>query len=74
MTALISPTNTMHGPVGTFDFLVDDGRGGNVMGSLPSLSPVFQHPPVVEADRVAQIFAALSASSRRPTRTMIRSR
>jgi formylglycine-generating enzyme required for sulfatase activity len=57
MTAAYKPDNTMHGAVGSFDFLVDDGRGGNVVGSLPITVTSSNHPPVVEADRVAQIFA-----------------
>jgi formylglycine-generating enzyme required for sulfatase activity len=57
MSATFKPDNTMHGPVGTFDFLVEDGRGGNVMGSLPISVVSSNRPPVVESDRVAQIFA-----------------
>ncbi|HLZ67047.1 MAG TPA: SUMF1/EgtB/PvdO family nonheme iron enzyme [Aliidongia sp.] len=44
------------GPAGTFDFLVDDGRGGTVVGSLPIRVVPTRRPPVVEPDRVAGIY------------------
>jgi formylglycine-generating enzyme required for sulfatase activity len=56
MTATFKPDGKMHGEVGTFDFLVEDGRGGNVMGSVPIVVTSSNRPPVVEADRVARIF------------------
>jgi formylglycine-generating enzyme required for sulfatase activity len=56
MTAMYKPDGTAHGEVGTFDFLVDDGRGGNVMGSVPIVIINSNRPPVVDADRVARIF------------------
>ncbi|HYM03756.1 MAG TPA: caspase family protein, partial [Stellaceae bacterium] len=56
MTATYKPDGRMHGQVGTFDFIVEDGRGGSVMGSLPILVTASNRPPVVEPDRVARIF------------------
>ena len=56
MTATYKPDGKSHGQVGTFDFVVDDGRGGNVMGSLPIVVTNSNRPPVVEADRLARIF------------------
>src|SRR6185437_13335700 len=44
------------GRVGTFDFLVEDGRGGNAMGVLPITVTTSNHPPVVEAERVVRIY------------------
>jgi formylglycine-generating enzyme required for sulfatase activity len=56
MTATYKPDGKTHGEVGTFDFLVEDGRGGNVMGSVPIVVTSSNRPPVVEAERVARIF------------------
>jgi formylglycine-generating enzyme required for sulfatase activity len=57
MTATYKPDGATHGSVGSFDFLVDDGRGGNVTGSVPIIVTPSNRPPVVEPERVAQIFA-----------------
>ena len=57
MTAIYKPSGTAHGSVGTLDFLIDDGRGGNVTASLPIIVTASNHAPVVEPERVAQIFA-----------------
>jgi formylglycine-generating enzyme required for sulfatase activity len=57
MTATYKPASATDGSVGTFDFLVDDGRGGDVTGSVPIIVTASNHPPVVEPERVAQIFA-----------------
>jgi formylglycine-generating enzyme required for sulfatase activity len=57
MTATYKPSGATHGSVGTFDFLVDDGRGGTVTGSVPIAVTASNRPPVVEPERVAQIFA-----------------
>lgn len=57
MTATYKPDKTAHGSVGSFDFLVDDGRGGTVAGSVPITVTASNHPPVVEPERVAQMFA-----------------
>lgn len=35
MTGTFKPDGTMLGPIGTLDLLVEDGRGGSVIGSLP---------------------------------------
>jgi formylglycine-generating enzyme required for sulfatase activity len=56
MGTTFKPDGKMHGEVGTFDFLVEDGRGGNVMGSVPIVVTSSNRPPVVDADRVARIF------------------
>src|ERR1700730_6938705 len=56
MTATYKPDGKMHGAVETFDFLIEDGRGGNAMGSVPIFVTSSNHPPMVEADRVARIF------------------
>ena len=37
-------------------FLVEDGRGANVIGSLPIVVTSSNHPPVVEAERTARIY------------------
>jgi formylglycine-generating enzyme required for sulfatase activity len=55
MTATYKPDGKMRGPVGTFDFIVEDGRGGNVMGSLPIAVAASNHPPEVEPDRLVRI-------------------
>ena len=57
MTATYKPDGATHGSVGSFDFLIDDGRGGNVTGSVPIVVTPSNRPPVVEPERVAQIFA-----------------
>jgi formylglycine-generating enzyme required for sulfatase activity len=57
MTATYKPDGAAHGSVGTFDFQVEDGRGGNAPGSVPIFVTVSNRPPVVEPERVAQIFA-----------------
>ena len=56
MTATYKPDGKMHGQVGTFDFLVEDGRGGSVMGSVPIVIAASNRPPVVEPDRTARIY------------------
>jgi formylglycine-generating enzyme required for sulfatase activity len=56
MAATYKPDGKAHGQVGTFDFLVDDGRGGTTMGSVPIVVMSSNRPPVVEADRLARIF------------------
>ena len=44
------------GPVGTFDILVDNGRGGTVMGSLSISVTHISRPPVVEPPRRLRIY------------------
>jgi hypothetical protein len=41
----------MVGPVGTHDILIEDGRGGSVMGSLPIVVLPSNRPPLVEAQQ-----------------------
>ena len=51
MAGTFKPNGTMLGPIGTLDILVEDGRGGSVVGSLPIVVlpsaslPVFPPPP-----------------------------
>ncbi|HJT08737.1 MAG TPA: caspase family protein, partial [Stellaceae bacterium] len=56
MTATYKSDGKAVGRVGTFDFLVEDGRGGNAMGVLPITVTTSNHPPVVEAERVVRIY------------------
>ena len=56
MTATFKPTGTAQGDVGTLDILVEDGRGGSVLGSLPIRIAASNHPPVVEARRRLRIY------------------
>ncbi|HEX6843020.1 MAG TPA: SUMF1/EgtB/PvdO family nonheme iron enzyme [Stellaceae bacterium] len=56
MTATYKSDGKTLGRVGTFDFLVEDGRGGNAMGVLPITVTTSNHPPVVEAERVVRIY------------------
>src|SRR5262249_29724004 len=55
MAATYKPGGNQLGPVGTFDYLVDDGRGGTVVGSLPITILASHHPPAVEPPRTARI-------------------
>jgi formylglycine-generating enzyme required for sulfatase activity len=56
MTGTYKSDGKILGRVGTFDFLVEDGRGGNAMGVLPITVTTSNHPPVVEAERVVRIY------------------
>ena len=56
MTATYKSDGKTLGRVGTFDFLVEDGRGGNAMGVLPITVTTSNHPPVVEAERIVRIY------------------
>jgi formylglycine-generating enzyme required for sulfatase activity len=56
MTATYKSDGKSLGRVGTFDFLVEDGRGANAMGSLPITVTSSNHPPVVEPERTVRIF------------------
>ena len=47
-TASYKPDGKTLGPVGSVDVLVEDGRGGSVMGNLPITVASTNHPPVVE--------------------------
>ena len=44
------------GDLGTLDILVEDGRGGSVLGSLPIRVIASNRPPVVEARRRLRIY------------------
>ena len=48
-TATYKPTGSTLGDVGTLDILVEDGRGGSVLGSLPISIIASNRPPVAEA-------------------------
>ena len=54
--ATYKPDGSTIGPVGTLDILVEDGRGGSVMGSLPISVIASNRPPVVEAARRLRIY------------------
>jgi formylglycine-generating enzyme required for sulfatase activity len=56
MTATFKPTGNAHGNLGTLDILVEDGRGGSVMGSLPISVTASNRAPVVEARRRLRIY------------------
>ena len=56
MTATYKSDGKSLGRAGTFDFLVEDGRGANVIGSLPIAVVSSNHPPVVEAERTVRIY------------------
>jgi formylglycine-generating enzyme required for sulfatase activity len=55
-TATFKPTGTAVGGVGTFDILVEDGRGGSVLASLPITIIPSNRPPVAEARRRLRIY------------------
>ena len=54
--ATYKPTGTALGDVGTVDILVEDGRGGSVLGSLPINVVASNRPPVTEARRRLRIY------------------
>lgn len=47
MKATYTPDGMTVGPIGTLDILVEDGRGGSVMGSLPIVVLPSSTPPAV---------------------------
>jgi formylglycine-generating enzyme required for sulfatase activity len=55
-TATFKPTGSMIGNVGTFDILVEDGRGGSVTASLPITIISSNRPPVAEPRRHLRIY------------------
>ena len=55
-TATYKPTGNTLGEVGTLDILVEDGRGGSVLGSLPISVIGSNRPPVTEARRRLRIY------------------
>ena len=54
--ATYKPAGNATGPVGTLDILVEDGRGGSVMGSLPINVVASNRPPTVEGLRRLRIY------------------
>jgi formylglycine-generating enzyme required for sulfatase activity len=55
-TATYKPDGKLLGEVGTFDYVVDDGRGATVMGVLPiSVKPSVK-PPIVEAEHSIKVY------------------
>ena len=55
-TATFKPTGTAVGDVGTFDILVEDGRGGSMLASLPITIIASNRPPAAEARRRLRIY------------------
>jgi formylglycine-generating enzyme required for sulfatase activity len=55
-TATYKPAPNTRGDVGSVDILVEDGRGGSVLGSLPISIIASNRPPVVEARRRLRIY------------------
>jgi len=55
-TATYKPDGSVTGPVGTLDILVEDGRGGSVLGSLAITVLPSNRPPVAEAPRHLRIY------------------
>jgi formylglycine-generating enzyme required for sulfatase activity len=55
-TATYRPAPNARGDVGSVDILVEDGRSGSVMGSLPISVLAINRPPVVEARRRLRIY------------------
>ncbi len=55
-TATYKPDGTALGGVGTLDVLVEDGRGGSIMGSLSISILPSNRPPTVEAARRLRIY------------------
>jgi formylglycine-generating enzyme required for sulfatase activity len=56
MAATYKPDGKQLGKVGTFDFVIDDGRGGTVVGVLPITVVSSNHPPVVEGGRTVRVY------------------
>ena len=55
-TATYKPDGSMLGPVGTLDVLVEDGRGGSVLGSVAITVLPSNRPPVAEAPRRLRLY------------------
>jgi formylglycine-generating enzyme required for sulfatase activity len=55
VTATFKPDGSRTGPAGTFDFLIEDGRGASVLGSLPITVIASNRPPLVEPMRVVRL-------------------
>lgn len=56
MTATYKPDGKSLGPVGSLDFLIEDGLGGSVGASLPIVVEPSHHPAVVEAPRTFRVY------------------
>ncbi len=63
-SATYKPDGAVTGPVGTLDILVEDGRGGSVLGSLAIAVLPSNRPPIVEAPRRLRIFTGALAIAR----------
>jgi formylglycine-generating enzyme required for sulfatase activity len=55
-TATYKPAGSAHGDVGTFDILLDDGRGGNALGSLSITVIPSNRSPMAEPRRRLRIY------------------
>src|SRR5262249_21241212 len=51
MTLTFKPDGTRTGKLGTFDFLVEDGRGGSTLRVLPVTVASTNRAPIVEGER-----------------------
>ena len=56
MTATYKPDGKSLGPVGSLDFLVEDGLGGSVAANLPIVVVPSHRPAVVEAPRTVRVY------------------
>jgi formylglycine-generating enzyme required for sulfatase activity len=56
MASTYKPDGKTLGGVGNLEFAVQDGRGGNVTGSLPITVVSTNRPPIVEAQHQAKIY------------------
>jgi formylglycine-generating enzyme required for sulfatase activity len=56
MGVTYKPDGKLTGSVGTFDFLVEDGRGGTVLGVLPIAVLSSNRPPVAEGPRKVVVY------------------
>ena len=58
MSATFKPDGTRFGPIGTFDFLIEDGRGASILGSLAVAVVSSNRAPLVEPARVVRVTPA----------------
>jgi formylglycine-generating enzyme required for sulfatase activity len=56
MAATYTPDGKAVGAVGSVDILVEDGRGGSAIGSLPITVMSSNHPPVVDRARTIRFY------------------
>jgi hypothetical protein len=72
MAGTFKPDGTMFGPIGTLDILVEDGRGGSAMGSLPIIVLPSSQPPAAAAKQLSPATSQATApvlTSPEPTAT-----